>query len=580
MVGSWAYQYAERKDVEMDGASVAALIDEIAEAGDSCWEIERKLEVHYSERQTPLLAAGIAALQYMLVAKGEEREEECGPFAPMAEFGDTAIPLRISDQDDATKDTWEQVSVGVVNPVAKARFSDLVWVARYGSAPHVAARTALAAYLQQQASELDDMVVADALVRAVEISRELNDSSLQAASEGAALDFVRCRLEEGSSGPGVPLSVLRALVSTRDKERARQVLGVLADARATFSADPWIVEEVAALEASRVLDESKRLEIGSQVVSSWLRAADQADGIVRGAHLQRALECARLYSLSEVADQIRIRIQEDPEPELTEISATVSIDAADLDKFYTAIMGNGDSLSGMRRLGAYQPLPTDKSATETTVRKGMDANPIRYLATLHKVTDDGFLVAKVADPERHFKVAVLDHEALTIEVWGHHCSEILDIINARAIDESADPTLEYFTGVLILPEVRERFIRALHLYRDGHYDEALMTTLPRIEAALRELAKRLGVPVFIEPSGDKPGRYKGIRPLLDGIEILVEERAWIRYFKVLLCEPLGTNLRNRALHGLMPSARKVDAALAIHCALAISNFSIGPREHE
>lgn len=564
----------------MDGTSVAALIDEIAEAGDSCWDIERKLEVHCSEQQTPLLAAGIVALQYMLVAKGDEREEESGPFAPMAEFGDTVIPLRISDQDESTKDVWEQVSVDVASPVAKARFSDLVWVARHGSKPHIAARAAVAAYLQQQDFGLDDMVVADALVRAIEISREINDSSVQGTAEQAALDFARCRLEERSSGAGAPLSVLRALTSTRDKDLGEGVQGALAEARVTYRSDPWVVEEVASLELSRVIDESERFEICSQAVNGWLQAADQAEGIVRSAHLQRALECARLYSLSEVADEIRIRIQEDPEPELTEISATVSVDAADLEKFYTAVMGVGDSVSALRRLGSYQPLPTDESATETTVRERMDANPIRYLATLHKVTEDGFLVAKIADNEAHFKVAVLDHEALTIEVWGHHCSEILDRINARAIDQPADPTSEYFTGVLILPEVREKFIRALELYRDGQYDEALMTTLPRIEAALRELAKRLGVPVFIEQSGDKPGRYKGIRPLLEGIEIHVEERAWIRYFKVLLCEPLGTNLRNRALHGLMHSARKVDAALAIHCALAISNFSIGRRKHE
>jgi hypothetical protein len=42
------------------------------------------------------------------------------------------------------------------------------------------------------------------------------------------------------------------------------------------------------------------------------------------------------------------------------------------------------------------------------------------------------------------------------------------------------------------------------------------------------------------------------------------EPDWCRYLTNALCDPLGLNLRNRALHGLIDEATRMDAVVALH----------------
>lgn len=50
------------------------------------------------------------------------------------------------------------------------------------------------------------------------------------------------------------------------------------------------------------------------------------------------------------------------------------------------------------------------------------------------------------------------------------------------------------------------------------------------------------------------------------------DRDWRRYLENTLSDPLGHNLRNRALHGLMDTVSQSDASLLLHVACFLSTL--------
>jgi Domain of unknown function (DUF4209) len=96
----------------------------------------------------------------------------------------------------------------------------------------------------------------------------------------------------------------------------------------------------------------------------------------------------------------------------------------------------------------------------------------------------------------------------------------------------------------------------------------LVSVIPRaLRAASAERrahrSRGCGLPIVREPIGQTPGGVKTLAPLLDQL-VGVLEPDWCRYLTNALCDPLGLNLRNRALHGLIDEATKMDAVVALH----------------
>jgi hypothetical protein len=98
--------------------------------------------------------------------------------------------------------------------------------------------------------------------------------------------------------------------------------------------------------------------------------------------------------------------------------------------------------------------------------------------------------------------------------------------------------------------------------------------VPRLESVLREFARRLGIPIVVEPSGPKPGHVKSLGPMLDQLRPAFAQRGWHAYVENALAEPLGLNLRNAIAHGLRDRIDEVDAALLIHVASFLRSLEL------
>ena len=109
-------------------------------------------------------------------------------------------------------------------------------------------------------------------------------------------------------------------------------------------------------------------------------------------------------------------------------------------------------------------------------------------------------------------------------------------------------------------------LRALGHYCAGSFDESIHVALPRIEGVLRGVLVAAGGIAYTEPQGGRAGHDKTLGAILSELSPGFPDEGWRRSLLVVLTEPIGLNLRNRYLHGLVERAQKADAALVLHLA--------------
>jgi hypothetical protein len=167
--------------------------------------------------------------------------------------------------------------------------------------------------------------------------------------------------------------------------------------------------------------------------------------------------------------------------------------------------------------------------------------------------------------EEHREVELSEHEARGIALWAISAAEVLDRIRREKGAPEPDEVAAFFSTGIITVDVAERMGRALLLYWNDEPDEAAHVLVPRIEAAIREMCRQAGLAIIREPRGRAPGGVRLLGDLMSALKGRLDE-SWRRYLANLLVDPVGTNLRNRISHALLPKVAKEQAAVLLHAA--------------
>jgi hypothetical protein len=152
------------------------------------------------------------------------------------------------------------------------------------------------------------------------------------------------------------------------------------------------------------------------------------------------------------------------------------------------------------------------------------------------------------------------------QFWAVSAVTILERFAARYGRPSRQDMTEFFTSALIDDAMAERISLALELWWDDRPDESAHVLVPRLEAAVRNLAREIGLPIIREPYGGKPGGVRPLGELLHQLEGRFPTAGWHAYLLHLLVDPLGLNLRNVVAHGVRARMERSDAALLLHAA--------------
>ena len=113
------------------------------------------------------------------------------------------------------------------------------------------------------------------------------------------------------------------------------------------------------------------------------------------------------------------------------------------------------------------------------------------------------VVFKADTPERQERLEIAQYRARAAQVWGLVAVTIIDAIFTAHEPAKGDIESAVKTSYLS-PDLHERIARAFDLYALGQYDDCVHVLVPRIEAAVRELAAAAGIPVIVPPSGEEP----------------------------------------------------------------------------
>jgi lysyl-tRNA synthetase class 1 len=549
---------------------LAARLRASLEGADDWYAIERAFTEQVADNEIDAARAAAYAFGYMLVGPGnDESRARNGVFAPRIEWeGGNAFPPRLDEVLAETRDEWLELYDMLDEHSARSRLGDLLWVTRHGEQPHVAARAAAASYI----ALLDDpnwslMDRVDSAARALELTAELHDRALEQEAIDASMRFVRADLAQTADWrPGVPLRVLERLVELAPTLRPTELRDLVDKTGERYGADPFIAESVAELQL-RLSDPSDRDGLRAGQVQRWRNAAEQATGLTRLAHLRRALELARATAQREVAEEVAIEIEQLSPEELELKTHTVSIpvprDA--IENLVSSFTEHESAIQALSRFGAVGPPTGRADESDRTIAELAQRFPIQRLVTREVLGDHNSLLLKALTPEDHDRIDRAQYEALGISLFGPIAVRILEVIGDDYDRPDNEALAQFFTTDLIDETAADRLASALNRYWDGDHDGAALVLVTQLEAVIRAIAARLGIPITKMPRGGTPGGVVGLGMLVTKLVGRLDE-SWRRYLNNLLADPLGVNLRNRLAHGLLDRADAADAAVLIHAA--------------
>ncbi|HWT92449.1 MAG TPA: DUF4209 domain-containing protein [Solirubrobacteraceae bacterium] len=521
------------------------------------------------------------AFGYMLIDEhNEESRSRNGVFAPRIEWqGGHAFPPPLDQLTPEVKDVWVELFEQLDGSSARARLGDLLWVTRHGPQPHAAGRAATASYI----ALVGDLTWSDrvgSVLRAVELATELNDTDLRREAVEVAVEFAEAELDQAEWRPGLVLRVLERLAALKQDQRPAGLRELADRVRDRYAADPFITESVIELQLSLAEADEREL-LRDQQVQRWRDAAEEEVGLTRLAHLRHAHERARAIGRSDTATEIALEIEqisaEDLDLQRQEVK--IEIPAGELDRLVQSFTEHESAADALGRFGVEGPPSGHADELDRAVAELAERYPIQRLISRQVLGEHNALVFEARTPDDHDRMDRAQYAALGIQFFGPIADRILKAIRDGYEHPDTSALTDFFTTDLISESIAGRLAEAVGRYWDGDDVASALILVTQIEAALRDLTAKLGVPVTKPPRGGTPGGVIALGAVLDKLAGRLDE-SWRRYLLYLLSEPLAVNLRNRLAHGLLSNPSALDVAVLIHAACFLRSLGVDTQVKE
>ncbi len=474
-------------------------------------------------------------------------------------------PPRIDDLDPPTLALWRAGADAAANVALAARLCDLSWTHRLQPRPDLAARRAVRCYLDLARSfdgDDDGLYRVQHAQRARELAGQVHDRPLLREVLECLLELGEQALAADQKYPGVVLRALTVPPGTMPAELSAKHVELIRHAVEAMRSDPFNFESAVQLLMSvEGKDGAERL--GSSVVERWLLAADEAEGLVSFAHRRRALEQALLYGLGELASQIRVQLQDHGRDDLGLELVHHEGELAGVDEFLRLVV-NDSFIDTFKNLSQFGPASGDRESNLAAVQEQRRVAPIQALVTRVQlgVANSVIWEAPAGTPARD-RYDLAATEQFRMSYLAALFGAAIEEARSRFGDPSRDDLRGALTTQFIDNATADALTRGILLALQGDFDAGVNVLLPRIEGTIRRLVQATGQAVIVEPKGNTPGGVRTLGTLLGQLEGRMDEDLR-RYFVAALVDPLASNIRNRALHGLWDAAGPSEFAILVH----------------
>ena len=281
--------------------------------------------------------------------------------------------------------------------------------------------------------------------------------------------------------------------------------------------------------------------------------AEACEPLVRMTFLQDAIQLARDYGFTELVDECTLRLQSITEKDLDlkPMSVEIPIPAGTIEAGVREILDAGSWQEAFRKLSS-RPPSGNVAANRERADDLMKSHPIRSLVPEEVLGGDGLPRIKVTREEDKREKRLVETELISIQLNALVLHEALGQIWDKWGPISAED-LALFLGARdhVRPELADALARAFLRFFNGDPEGAVFTAAPRLEALVRDLVLKGGLPVYRTQRAKSPGQYPGFGALLAMLLAAGFDESWIRYLGTLLANPMGENARNELLHGFV-----------------------------
>lgn len=490
---------------------------------------------------------------------------------------------------------WRTRALESSHPVMRARYADLLWELPKkieGVRPEPAmARVAVDAYLKAiEGRRHDHSVSAIAgAERALDLALSLGDADRVVRARDVLLALEDAVAEDDSLGLwGFCFDALleppNRRVPLTDAQRDKLVADM--EARlARFAERPASAFHPSGAESAAVRLATYYRRRGSQdQVARVLRVYEGVVRRMRGtaAPMIAAHSVEDLYArykefgMHAEADALNEAMRETNAEAMTDmkvISTSVEIPREQVDAFFDAML-EGNATDVLARI-AQQFLP-DREELEAQLRDLANKVPLSYMMT-HTIKDEvGRTVAVVGPVDQDFEGQLVRHVSKHLSISSIWLRETVQ----RGLDRgliSAEALLDFVLDCPLFREARRAILETgVDAYVRGDSLIAIHLLVPQVEQAIRQLAIAVDAPIYTL----RRGGGVHVRTLDD---LLRDEKVGaavsgalgdgvLPYFRILLTDARGWNVRNTVCHGLAP----VDALTmpvadrVVHVALILS----------
>lgn len=463
---------------------------------------------------------------------------------------------------------WSERAMASKHPVLRTRYADLVWdfskVVTKTPPHYTMAHIVIDSIIEiaQRNCHKHEVYVIKKLERALSLAVALKDSSRIEKVRDVIISYEDSVTQDSKLGLwGFAYDLLYEndkvkLTTDQEQKLVDDLEGHLLRASQPPNSediDPWSAE-AAALRLAKYYRKAGRSEDVKRVIleygGAFIKASLRASALQASAWLQGVHANFVEYGLKDESEGIAIKLRELGEKvksELKPISHKMTISDEEMNRYTSAII-EGDIDGVFARIVAHY-IPK-KAAVKNQLKELVSRAPLQFLSTIGLQDNRGRPIAKVGpledDLTGHIVILVSQNMAISSVFLR---TVLKSLVNKYPTFETL--LVDYLFRSPIFEEDKKSIIElGVKAYLNGDYVTAVHLLIPQIENAIRVVLEKAGGSV-LKPSRGEGFNLRILDDLLrDPLIVQVFGEDAVFYFRTLLVDQRGWNLRNRVCHGL------------------------------
>ncbi len=467
---------------------------------------------------------------------------------------------------------WEKRSNDTVNPILKLRYSDLVWdfsKSITGENPHfTTAHTVIDNTIEiaKQNCHKYETDVIKKLERALFVALSINDSVRIENLRDSIIQYEVNISEDkkpGLWGFSFDLLLKNKKIPISDQVKQKIIQDIenrltkLSDTTNKNNLEPWAAESAALRLAGHYRSINQKQNIKRVLLkfgTAFEFACEDASALQASGWLQRVHSVYLEYGLREEAERIAVKLKEIG-PKVNEgmksISHEMKVSNEEMQKYINSIIENDLESTFVRIAAHYVP---KKDQVENQLKDLAQKAPISFLVPRQIQDHQGRPIAFIGSLEDDLIGNIVHLSARNMEISAVFLRSVIKQLISR-FKLTPKKIIEYFYKSPVFDEDKKEIIlNGIEAYLENNHLAAIHLLIPQIESAFRKLIEHTGGSV-LKPSRGGGMHLKTLDELLRDqkvINIFGEDMSL--YFRILLTDQRGWNLRNDVCHGISPAA--------------------------